>query len=143
MRRGFGGRRSYRKPVKRDKNHAAIVEAFTQCGATVADLAGVGGGCPDLLVGWRGIDLLVEVKGEPGPRGGMAHEHVELSDEQCQWHAGWRGRVPIVVRTVEDVTRLIAALALDLERREDALSAAPLPRGGAIPPRGGSVVPRR
>lgn len=49
-------------PVKRDTNHNEVTKALLQLGCSVHDLAAAGNGCPDLLVGWRGLNFLVEVK---------------------------------------------------------------------------------
>jgi hypothetical protein len=162
--RGFGGRRTYRKPVSRDKNHAEIVSAFQQLGCTVADLAGVGGGCPDILVGFRGRDRLVEIKQPAGPKGGLVNRHVELTDEQVGWHGAWKGFAPTVIRTTADVAYLVQTWAAQmdiadaLERSyhrkradmiacgeipwpgEKAPSALQEPRGEAIAPPGGPKV---
>ena len=48
--------------ASRDLNHATIVRLLQQAGASVVDLSGVGGGCPDLLVGYAGNTALVEIK---------------------------------------------------------------------------------
>lgn len=45
-----------------DGNQAQIVRALRQVGATVLSLADMGDGCPDLLVGFRGFNILLEVK---------------------------------------------------------------------------------
>jgi len=46
----------------KDTNHATIVRAFESRGATVVELHTIGGGVPDLLVGYQGSTRLVEVK---------------------------------------------------------------------------------
>ena len=51
---------------KADANQLEIIEAFLKCGCKVIDLSKVGGGCPDLLVGHRYGNDLVEVKAEKG-----------------------------------------------------------------------------
>lgn len=130
MRRRFGGRRTYRKPVSRDANHGEIVAAFEELGCTVADLAGVGGGCPDILVGFRGVDQLVEIKDVPGPKGGLKNRHVDLSDEQVEWHRGWYGLRPQVVRTTADVVQLVADLAANVADSTGIASARLLARDG-------------
>lgn len=93
---------------RKDANHHSIVRAFRQAGASVVDLSGVGDGCPDLLVGIAGVDLLVEIKLPAGKRGGTAHS--ELNQYQRAFHHAWRGRTPVVVRRVEDVEALIDML---------------------------------
>ena len=44
-----------------DNNHTAIVLALRAIGATVQSLASVSGGCPDLVVGYHGRNVLLEV----------------------------------------------------------------------------------
>ena len=51
-----------RLAARTDANHAAVVRALRQVGASVLDLSRVGQGCPDLLVGYQGKNFLVEVK---------------------------------------------------------------------------------
>lgn len=93
---------------RKDGNHHAIVRAFKQAGASVLDLSGVGDGCPDLLIGIAGVDLLVEIKLPIGKRGGTAHS--DLNQIQRAFHSSWRGRSPVVVRRVEDVEPLVDLL---------------------------------
>lgn len=56
-------------------------------------------GCWDLLVGFRGRDFKLEVKGPNTP----------LSDEQLELHRTWPGAKSYVVRTPEEA---LAALGL-------------------------------
>jgi hypothetical protein len=81
-----------------DSNHAEIVTALRQCGATVHSLANVGGGCPDLLVGFRGVNYLLEVK-RPGKK---------LRQNQRKWHDDWRGGA-VVVRSIDDALQAVGA----------------------------------
>lgn len=85
--------------TKTDANHREIAEAFRRCGAWVFDLHGVGRGCPDLLVASRGRWLLVEVK---GAKGRLTPQQVRFIGE-----AGLRGARVYVVRSVEDVARVV------------------------------------
>ena len=71
-----------RKRGKIDSNHSEIVQALRQIGATVQSLASVGNGCPDLLVGFRGINVLLEIKS--GRRYGF-------TDAETKWNNAWRG----------------------------------------------------
>ncbi|HET9267374.1 MAG TPA: hypothetical protein VFO31_04395 [Vicinamibacterales bacterium] len=87
VRRGHAG--------KVDGNHAEIVAAFRACGWSVTSLAQVGAGCPDLVVGRAGRNLLVEVK----------RPKAVLTPDETAWHAAWRGQV-CIVRTVADVIAL-------------------------------------
>ena len=87
-----------------DANQPAVVRALRAVGATVQDLSAVGGGCPDLLVGWRGINLAVEVKDGRKPP-----SQRPLTPDEERWHATWRGRV----NTVLSVAEALALLGID------------------------------
>jgi hypothetical protein len=71
-----------------DENQKDIVETLRGIGATVELLHKVGGGCPDILVGYKGLNWLFEIK---DPR--HIPSQRKLNDVQVQWHAAWRGQV--------------------------------------------------
>lgn len=113
MRRGHQGRT--------DTNHGEIVTALRSVsGVTVHSLAGVGCGCPDLLVGARGVTYLVEVKDgdkTPGNR--------PLTPDQKTWIREWNGS-PVVIlldagKAVSWARRIAAAPSThaDLFGRDD------------------------
>lgn len=81
-----------RRAARIDKNQPKIVKALRNYGATVTSLASVGDGVPDLLVGFRGDNYLLEVKNG---------EDAKLTPAQVVWHRDWKGRVH-VVRTVQE-----------------------------------------
>lgn len=83
-----------RRAAKRDANERAIMEALTAVGASVQPLSDKG--VPDLLVGWRGENYLMEVKTKRG----------KLTDDQITWHDGWRGNVHIV-KSVEEALNIL------------------------------------
>lgn len=85
-----------RRAAKVDRNQAEIVGALRAIGASVQPLHTVGQGCPDLLVGFRGDNLLVEVKDGDLPPSGR-----KLNERQVEWHGQWRGRV-VTVSTVQE-----------------------------------------
>lgn len=85
-----------------DANHEAVVSALRSCGATVHSLAAVGDGCPDLLVGWRGMTILVEVKD-----GSKPPSRRRLTQAQVDWHAAWRGGMVAIVESPEAVLALL------------------------------------
>lgn len=49
-------------PKRVDANQRDIVEALREFGCTVQCLHMVGKGCPDLLVGYKDMNILIEVK---------------------------------------------------------------------------------
>ncbi len=83
---------------KRDANEADIIKALLAVGATV-DKNPIGGGKPDLDVGYMGRNFKLEVK-TPGGK---------LNKLQRLWHKAWCGQV-IVVYSVPDALRAIGAL---------------------------------
>jgi len=73
-----------------DNNQAEIVQALRDVGASVQCIHTVGGGCPDIIVGHRGVNLLMEIKSEKG----------KLNIAESEWHRNWRGHV-YIVRSVD------------------------------------------
>ena len=85
-----------RRRARVDMNHAEIVDALRRIGCSVQSLASVGDGCPDLLVGYGGRNVLLEVK---APKG-------RPTSDQMTWGARWPGQLGIV-RTVEEAIRCV------------------------------------
>ena len=79
------------RAAKVDDNQRAIVTALRGVGATVAHLHRVGMGCPDLMVGWRGTNYLMECKDGDKPLSAQ-----KLTPMQQEFHAGWRGQICVV-----------------------------------------------
>lgn len=80
-----------RRAAKVDENQRQIVDTFRKAGATVQHLHNVAGGCPDLLVGYRGVNLCVEVKD-----GSKPPSERQLTPAQVLWHDGWLGQSCVV-----------------------------------------------
>lgn len=86
---------------KVDANQPEIVAGLRQLGASVQILSAVGDGCPDILVGWHGKNVLLEIKDEeqmPSKR--------KLTPDQEHWHMTWRGQVAVVKSLAEALTVL-------------------------------------
>jgi hypothetical protein len=81
-----------------DHNQAVIVEALEKAGASVIDCSQVGGGMCDLIVGFGGVNYLVEVKNP-------THKW-RLTPAQKRWMAVWPNPIHIV-QTVEEALALI------------------------------------
>ena len=79
-----------------DSNQPEIVATLRGMGCTVQHLHAVGKGVPDLLVGVRGVNLLVEVKVEGG----------KINALQQEWHSAWRGQVA-VVHNIDEAAELV------------------------------------
>ena len=78
---------------KVDGNQAQVVAALRKIGCTVQLLHKVGSGCPDILAGIRGINILFEIKDGPN----------KLNELQKNWHATWKGQVCTVWGPLEAV----------------------------------------
>ena len=94
-----------RRAAKVDANHTQVVMALQAAGATVQSLAAVGQGVPDLLVGFQGKTLLMEVKDGQKPP-----SHRRLTEQQITWHGAWRGGPIAVVDGVEAALRALGVV---------------------------------
>lgn len=93
-----------RRAAKVDRNQSEIVEALRKCGADVISIAAVGNGKPDIIVGFRGQNYLMEIK-VPGKRK-KAIASSQLNQDQVEFHTVWPGNV-CVVRTVKDAMEAV------------------------------------
>lgn len=82
-----------RKFAKVDRNHKIIVDSLRKYGATVQSLATIGNGCPDIVVGFMGYNLLMEIK-VPG---------CKLTIDESVWHDKWNGTVFVVHSPLEAI----------------------------------------
>ena len=88
---------SFKKKV--DSNQSKLVKHARKLGASVQHLHAVGGGVPDLIIGYQGKNYLCEVKAELG----------KLNALQVTWFENWKGHA-IVIRTEKDLELLIGVL---------------------------------
>lgn len=88
-----------------DANQADIVEEFRARGASVTPTHRQGEGFPDICVGYRGVNLLVEIKD-----GAKIPSKQKLTKAEKEWHDEWRGQV-CVVNDVDQVAPLLRACA--------------------------------
>lgn len=89
---------------KIDTNQPAIVRALRQVGASVQILSAVGRGCPDIAVGFRGCNYLLELKD-----GDKVPSKRKLTPDEIEWHDAWHGQVAIV-ESIDDALRAIGAI---------------------------------
>ena len=85
-----------RRAPRVDANQGTIVAGLRDYGASVESLAGQHRGCPDLLVGFRGRNYLLEVKDGSKPPSGQ-----KLTEMQAVWHSIWEGQVAVVASLEE------------------------------------------
>lgn len=74
-----------------DANQKEIVSALRKLGCSVTSLANVGAGVPDLLVGYKGVNYLLEVKNGKKPP-----SERRLTSDQQTFHAHWNGCISVV-----------------------------------------------
>ena len=76
-----------RRPIcKVDANQPEIVAALRAAGCTVQHLHTVGHGCPDILVGYEGVNWLIEIKQPGNP----------LTPDEIEWLGEWEGQACVV-----------------------------------------------
>lgn len=93
-----------RRAAHVDSTQPAVVRALKAVGADVMRITCPDrDGCWDVLVGFRGRDFKIEVKGPKTP----------LSEAQLELHRTWRGAKSYVVRTPEEA---LAVLGLKVTR---------------------------
>ena len=88
-----------------DANHEQVVSALRAAGASVQSLANVGNGVPDLLVGFQGKTLLMEVKD-----GRKTPSERRLTDDQIRWHGAWNGGPLAIVDGVDAALRMLGVM---------------------------------
>jgi len=86
------------RAAKVDANHGEIVETLRALGASVQSLATVGDGCPDILVGWRGRNTVLEIKDGDKPPSAR-----KLTPREQRWSDEWKGQVMTVMNVMDAV----------------------------------------
>ena len=87
-----------------DANQKEIVDALRKVGASVVSLSQIGDGCPDLLVGYRGRTLLLEVKD-----GTAAPSKRLLTADEITFQTHWCGANISNVGSVEEALKAIGS----------------------------------
>lgn len=80
-----------RMKARRDGNHKEIVGYLHRIGFSVLDLAAVGRGCPDVLVGMASQNFLIEIKD-----GSKSPSQRPLTPQQKEFHGAWLGHVTVI-----------------------------------------------
>ena len=101
-----------RRAPRRDKGEKPIVEALRRAGAVVRQLDGAG--LPDLLVGWRGSWLLLEVKAPEGPKGGKSKNGQRLKPKQQLFRVAAKVVADCEVHVVRSPNEALLAIGVPL-----------------------------
>ncbi len=87
-----------RQRARVDVNQKAVVTELRQLGCFVEPaLSRLGGGVPDLLVGFRGRWILVELKNPD-----MPPSKQRLTQDEERWHEAVGDRGPVIVATAAE-----------------------------------------
>lgn len=90
------------RPKKADSNQPQIMKLCRQIpGLSVVTLHEVGKGLPDLLIGFRGVNYLMELKD-----GAKVKSAKKLTEPEKEFHRTWNGQIAIV-ESIEDILKLI------------------------------------
>lgn len=95
---------------KVDDNQGEIVEALRTLGVYVRSLASVGSGCPDLLCGYNGRTVLLEVKDGRRPP-----SERRLTEAEADFFQDWRGGPIYVVGSVEEAVRAVTGRRVEVQ----------------------------
>lgn len=90
-----------RRAARIDANQEQIVSAMRACGATVR-IVTQGDGLPDLLVGYRGYTILMEVKDGRKPPSAR-----KLTEEEQKFFENWTGGMLAIVNSVDEALELL------------------------------------
>jgi hypothetical protein len=99
------------RTARRDANHAAIVAGLRAAGCSVLELHAVGGGCPDLLVGAKSWDYLLEIKRPGWQRYAKSGTAPATLKRQADFRASWRGHPVAVVETLDQALAAVGLAA--------------------------------
>jgi len=87
-----------RRAAKIDSNQQQIVKALRKIpGVSVAVTSQLGKGYPDLNIGYKGKNYLVELKD-----GNKVKSQQKLTEDETEWHNNWKGHV-IVCNSLDQI----------------------------------------
>ena len=90
---------------KVDRNQKAITEALRDLGISVSITSDVAKGFPDIIVGFRGENYLIELKSGKGKQ----------EDSQIKFESLWTGQYS-VCRTLDEVLEAIGYNGFDIDK---------------------------
>ena len=93
-----------RRANRVDANQDQIVETLRACGAYVRVIT-MGDGVPDLLVGYRGYTLLLEVKDGRKPPSARV-----LTPAEQKFFDEWRGGTLAIVNSVDEAIAVVMGM---------------------------------
>lgn len=101
-----------RRAAHVDANQRDIVIALHRAGCTTQSLAQIGCGCPDVLVGFAGVNILLEIKNPERDTPSQRRADRESLEAQAKFREFWKGRV-YWARTPEEALQQVREALLD------------------------------
>ena len=95
-----------RRAGRTDANQTEIVNALRAIGCSVAITSGAGNGLPDLIVGFRGVNLLLELKD-----GNKVPSAKKLTEAEQYFVSNWKGHPVQIIESPEEAVNYVLAVA--------------------------------
>ena len=92
-----------RKRAATDRNQAEIVNALKRIGCTVHCTHQLGDGFADIVVGFRGVNYLMEIKDGEKPPSAQ-----RLTPHEREFHDKWQGSI-VVVNSIDAALHAVGA----------------------------------
>ena len=89
-----------RYAAKIDANQPDLVRQIRGLGASVLHTHTLGCGAQDIVVGFRGINYLFEIKDPNKPQSAR-----KLTPDEEKFHMSWRGSI-YIIETIDDVVNI-------------------------------------
>ena len=89
--------------IKRtDSNHAEIIKALRKIpNLSVFSTHEVGKGFPDIVIGYKGINYLIEIKDGNKPPSAR-----KLTDAEIEFHLNWNGQID-TIKNLDELLQII------------------------------------
>lgn len=97
-----------RMRARKDANHKEIAQVFTVLGFTVLDTSMIGDGAPDMIVGYKNTNFLIEIKDGSKPPSAR-----RLTPDEQDFHAKWKGPIAII-SSVDEALDLINRVRMEI-----------------------------
>jgi hypothetical protein len=93
--------------IKRtDANHKQMIDGLRKIpGISIFSTHMVGKGFPDIVIGYKGINYLVEIKD-----GAKTKSRKKLTDDEIKFHGSWLGQI-MIAENIDDVLRLLKIIS--------------------------------
>jgi len=99
-----------RYSAKTDDNHMDVVKRFREYGCSVLDASRMGKGFPDIIVGYRHVNYLIEIKDGKKPQSKQ-----KLTPDQVVFFDTWKGQVQ-VINSLEAVDKFMVRVRHETNR---------------------------